>query len=65
VGVEMSVINPEGNRALALPKRRWQDNTEMYQIDLEDMNFIFMAKGRNQRRSSVYQVSHIGFRQMM
>jgi hypothetical protein len=53
VGAEMTVINPEGSRALACPRRRWQDNTEIDKIELDYMNFIFMAKDRNQRRASV------------
>jgi len=61
----MSVINPEWSRVLAWPRRRWQDNTEMDQIELKDIKFIFMAKDRNQRQASVCQITHIGFRQMM
>jgi hypothetical protein len=55
------VGNPEGNRQLGRPRRRWVDNIKMdlTVIGWDDMDWISLAQDRDQWRALVNAVMNL------
>jgi hypothetical protein len=55
------VGNPEGNRPLGRPRRRWVDNSKMNlrEIGWDDMDWIGLAQNRDQWRTLVNTVMNL------
>jgi hypothetical protein len=53
--------NPEGERPLGRPRRRWVDNIKMdlREIEWDDMNCIDLAEDRDQWRALVNAVINL------
>jgi hypothetical protein len=50
--------NPEGNRPLGKPRRRWEDNikADLQEVGCGDMNWIELARDRDRWRALVNEV---------
>jgi hypothetical protein len=61
------VRKPEGKRPLGRPRRRWINNIEMDLIEIvcSDMNWIVLARDRDQSRVLVNKVMNFGFNKML
>jgi hypothetical protein len=57
------VGNPEGKRPLGRPRRRWVDNIkmELREIGWDGMDWIDLARDRDQWRALVSAVINLGF----
>jgi hypothetical protein len=55
------VGNPEGQRPLGIPRRRWVNNFKMdlREIGWDGMDYIDLAQDRDQWRALVYSVMNI------
>jgi hypothetical protein len=61
------VGKPEGRRPLGRPKRRWVDNTKIgrREIGWDGMDWINLARDRDQWRALVKTVMNIRFHKMV
>jgi hypothetical protein len=53
------VENPEGKRALRRPRRRWKVDIKLYLSETGDMDWIRLAKDRDQCLSLVSTVMNL------
>ena len=57
-GVQKVLVGkPEGKRPLGRPRRRWEDNIKM---DLEEVDWMELAKDRDRWRALVSTVMNFG-----
>jgi hypothetical protein len=56
--IQNLVVNLEGKRLLGRPRRRWEDNMEMYlmKVGLLGVDWIFLAQVRDPWRDAVNAV---------
>jgi hypothetical protein len=59
------VGNPEGKRPLGRPRRRWVDNIKMDLERWDGMDWIDLAKDRDQWRALVNTVMNLRFHKML
>jgi hypothetical protein len=52
---------PEGKRPLGRPRRRWEDNINMYiqEVGFGGMDWIFLAQDRDRWRALVNSVTNL------
>jgi hypothetical protein len=55
------VVKPEGKRQLVRPRRRWEDNTEMYlqEAGCEGLDWIDVVQDRDKWRALVNVVMNL------